>query len=165
MKSEILNIRISPSLKRELEIMAGDYGVKISDLVRDILEFKIAEEKSPGSNDSQMDSLRSDDFLWLAFWIFQKQYHPFETPPYSDLDFVKKTLVTVMSKQTIPEEVRHEFEKIFQDVVRFHNEPNYPNKSFRFCTPNNYESINYQLLINFLMNYYRLVIIYQPHKL
>lgn len=160
MKSEILNLRISPFLKRELELMAADYDVKISDLVRDILEIKIAEEKSPGSNDFQMDFLRSDDFLWLAFWIFQKQFYPYETSTYSDLDFVKKTLVTVMSKQTIPEEVRQEFEKIFQDVVRFHNEPNYPNKSFRFCTPNNYESVNYRLLINFMMNCYKQVIIY-----
>ena len=161
MKSEIINLRVTEKLKRQLEVMAYTYQAKVSDLIRDILENRIAEEKRQQHTDkSDSDFLKSDEFLCLYSWLLLKQYNPFETTASNDLNRLKETLLTVSGHPAIPKEVRTEFEKILQDILRFLSEPDYQGKSFRFCIPNNYESVNYLVIINFMLNLHKPEIIY-----
>lgn len=151
MKSEILNLRIPSSLKDTLTDEATHDGVTVSDLVRDILSaFYNLEERYKLFPGSKISFYNSSDFMYLVTWMFEKRLDNYDTNSVHAFEGLKKIAMKAMNDPDLPIELRKEFEKVYVDLARFIYGFGTSNNYLMFCLPNQAQSFNYSLLVNFI---------------
>lgn len=151
MKSEILNLRIPASLKEKLENESGDNDITLSDLTRDILLSHYMENE--GDNlffESEINFYNSNEFLYLITWLFEKRLNNYDTNKIQVFEDLKKIVMKAMNESYFPNELKKEFEKVYVDLSRFIYGYEMPNNYFMFSIPNQPQSFNYYLLVNFI---------------
>jgi len=84
----------------------------------------------------------------------QLYFDPFKSVPRNECLLLKKLLFETIAINDIPQNVKIQFEKILQGVLRFLNEPDYQGKSFRFCFPNLTESVDYKIITRFVADFH-----------
>ncbi|MDD3004493.1 hypothetical protein [Flavobacterium sp.] len=151
MKSEILNLRIPASLKEKLEDEANDNNLTLSDLSRDILLSHYQNNEDHNIFlDKEITLYNSNEFLYLITWLFEKRLNNYDTNNIQVFEGLKKNVMKVMNDSYFPNELKQEFEKVYVDLSRFIYGFDLPNNYFMFCIPNQPQSFNYYLLVNFI---------------
>lgn len=151
MKSEILNLRIPASLKQKLEKDAVENSITLSDLAREI----ISSHYETSLQDNLLFNLdynfyASNEFIYLITWIFEKRLNNYDSNNIQVFERLKKIVMIAINDSYFPSNLKKEFEKVFVDLSHFIYAYDTPNKYFTFCIPNQPQSFNCTLLVNFI---------------
>lgn len=155
MKHQTLNIRISQELKNKLFVDSLEMGISVSNYARDIL-LSYFEEQSNTMNyelfkkQEEENLFNSNQFIFLVTWIFEKRSNSFDQNEKRVLETFKQTSLNIIKNDKFPSELIKEFEKVYIELISYINEYGTNNPYFKFCLPNQNNSFNYQLLINYL---------------
>lgn len=155
MKSVVLNVRVPVSLKENLESYSLLNNLSISDCVRDIISnhYRVQEKNQNTSLKclrSESTEYNSNEFIYLITWLFEKRISPYDSNRKEVFIGLKKIVFKIIQNNSLPDELKLEFEKVFADLTRYISEFEFENNYFHFCLSNYALSFNYYILIKFI---------------
>ncbi|WP_053977220.1 hypothetical protein [Mangrovimonas xylaniphaga] len=153
MKNNIINIRISDTLKQELEILSSIKEVSMSNLIREALlnfintvDLDIEKAKSSRSC-SLLQSLSFSEFI---FWIYEKKRNP-EIIEGGEYHIQQLELIKKMRKHPLfTQEILEEIDKIAVEIEKLLNGEIRGAMNFEFPVEGNSNSFNYELFSYFM---------------
>ncbi|WP_198146914.1 type II toxin-antitoxin system RelB/DinJ family antitoxin [Maribacter thermophilus] len=154
-----INLRIDEDLKSSLQELADQYGISLSDYLREILYnhldyIDIAEPPIPDEDlitiepSPNLPYEKTYEFTGLLTWLFCRYMHPSDNNSKATLDTLKTKVERVLEKSSFSHELKLEFLKVLGDLNRYLLEPEHENKQFLFPISGNHLSFNYYLLMN-----------------
>lgn len=153
MKKTLLNVRLSYELRKKLEEKAIQCNMSLSDKVRDILDSNIeCEEIEHQSLIESLKKVRYDsfDFIILTAWIFEKRMNYYDYNTHNFLENLKEIVLKILKDDDYPLPLRIEFDKVYNDIFRYRNEENNPNRYFYFGIAENPNGFKYNVLFDFI---------------
>lgn len=148
MKDTIINTRIDHSVKEHLKSISDQSGKKISRINREAIEFylkyrnDIPVENPTDLIDPDFQFLKSLRFTKLVHWIMFKKNERKSETSHTELNQHFLSIKTLIHNRYFPEEIKLEFIKIHEELVRFFNNADNYHVSFDFVSA--YEGFDYQ---------------------
>ena len=149
MKTEIISIRVPETLKANLDKFLADYGMSLSDCVRQSLEDYLEREKV-GYEEFRF-FYETTKFLFLVTWLFSKQTCSYDGLSYHEVLELKFIIGRVLADDTFPSNLKYELEKVYAEIISYCNDYNQSGHYFKFALASNPQQFNYQILIDFVV--------------
>lgn len=156
-----INLRIDEDLKTSLQELSDDYGVSLSDYIRDILEnhlndFSNDEESLDFEEENNLPVLhftptpfeRTFEFTVLLAWLFYSHMQPEFHGNTNVLHALKVKVEKTINQSRFSKELQLELLKVLNDINRCLIEPNDHQKYFTFSRPGFPLSFNYYQLMS-----------------
>ncbi|TLF47119.1 ribbon-helix-helix protein, CopG family [Maribacter aurantiacus] len=156
-----INLRIDEDLKTSLQELSDDYGVSLSDYIREILDnhlndFTSEVESFDIVEDNELPVLhyplppfeRTYEFTVLLAWLFYSHMQPEFHGNTNVLHALKVKVEKTINQSRFSKELQLELLKVLNDINRCLIEPNDHQKYFTFSRPGSPQSLNYYLLMN-----------------
>lgn len=153
MKTTVLNVRLSNELRQKLEEKAIQCNISLSDMVRDVLHSNLEFEEIEHQNlIESFKKVRCDsfDFIILTAWIFEKRVNYYDYNTNIFLENLKEIVLKILKDDDYPMPLRNEFDKVYNDIFRYRNEENNPNRYFYFGVAENPNAFKYNVLFDFI---------------
>lgn len=156
-----INLRIDEDLKTSLQELSDDYGVSLSDYIREILEnhlndFSNDEESLDFEEENDLPVLhfsptpfeRTYGFTVLLAWLCYTYIQPEYNGNTDVLLALKSKVEKAINQSRFSKELKLEFLKVLNDINRCLIEPNDKQNYFTFSRPGSPHSFNYYQLMN-----------------
>lgn len=153
MKTTVLNVRLSYELRKKLEEKAIQCNISLSDIVRDMIQSNLEFEEIEHHNlIESFKKVRCDsfDFIILTAWIFEKRVNYYDYNTNIFLENLKEIVLKILKDDDYPMPLRNEFDKVYNDIFRYRNEENNPNRYFYFGAAENPNAFKYNVLFDFI---------------
>ena len=145
MKTATLILRISETLKNQIEKEYFDRGVSVSEGIRAVIIKHFEDKDKVYFLDFSPSSI---NFLFLTTWLFHKFQNGYNYNAYNELYHVKDIIMNILKNDDYPNNLKTELEKVLLD--RFISDFNNPNNQFYFGFSNNSFSFDFNILNEFI---------------
>ncbi|WP_274476138.1 hypothetical protein [Mangrovimonas aestuarii] len=160
MKNTVINIRVSESLKEDLELVCGIKNISLSNLTRNILMDYISNGSFENDHNNHFSKetiklFQSLSFSEFIFWIYNKRDNPSKDEDWEFYDQHLKLIDRLNKLQCLDSEILKEFNKIGNELkedISTTEEFSTIKPEFDFPKEERVGSFNYNVLADFMYN-------------